>query len=326
MGISFPENWIWWLGLPVSLGAIFLIYQRVAVITESWFTPSQYSRSNPLLKACLRAIGWVFLFFALIGPYWGFEEMDKSLMGRQIYFLMDVSASMNVRDIDGVSRLDKAKEELKNLAESLRGDQIGLILFSDFAYVQCPLTTDYKAIQMYIDLAETNQFAQTGTQFRTALGTVLERFSSVYDQNPRSSRVVVMVSDGEDFGDAYSSIIDRLEMMHTKVFTIGVGTALGGQIPDKERGGYMRFEDGTVAASTLDERDLKQISSMSKTPYFRLDSREENLDGLKEKILRLAASPLAEKIEKVNKNRYQLFLILSIVLLLTSMFLMPVRN
>ena len=114
--------------------------------------------------------------------------------------------------------------------------------------------------------------------------------------------------------------------MHAKVFAIGVGSHVGGKIPDLNRGGFMRFPDGTTALSSIDENDLRQISGSGNTPYIHLDSRLSKLDGLKENILRLAASPLAEKIEKVNKNRYQLFLILSIVLLLTSMFLMPVRN
>ena len=328
MNIVYPAYWIWFLALPVSLGIIFLVYRRVAGIMESWFAVESYKRSYPFVKFLLRSVAYVLLFIALLGPYWGEQAQQLSVMGREIYLLMDVSASMNADDLKP-SRLEKAKVEVRHLIEELKGDKIGLIIFADNAYVQCPLTTDFQAVNMFLELVSSEQFAQSGTNFRSALSVALSRFQSVDQRADHVSRAVVMISDGEDFGDTYTSIIDRFKQAHIGVFTVGIGTAEGAFIPNMDKGfrlGYKTHEDGTTAISQLHDETLKEIALHSGTTYVRIDAQNQGMDELIEQIKLLSASPLASRIEQVKNNQYQIFLAISLVLLMISLFLMPIRT
>ena len=148
---AFQEYWIWLLGIPVSLGIMFLVYKRVSQITQTWFSVDQYARSLPFLKFILRGVAFILLFIALLGPYIETREEQVNIMGREVYIIMDVSASMNATDVHP-SRLSKAKQELKKMVDHLKGDKIGLIVYTEHPYNQCPLTQDHEAIKLFIDM------------------------------------------------------------------------------------------------------------------------------------------------------------------------------
>ena len=116
---------------------------------------------------------------------------------------------MNSEDIQP-SRLEKAKAEIKQCISTFRGDKIGIIAFSDYAYVQCPLTRDYRAAQLFLEMLQTDQYAQSGTQYRNALAVSLDRLLKTPSDARRSQRAIVLVSDGEDFGDNYPSLLNRI--------------------------------------------------------------------------------------------------------------------
>ena len=328
MNVVYPQYWIWMLGLPVSIGIMFLVYKRVNQIIDIWFSEDQYERSRPLTKFFLRSAGFILLFVGLLGPYWGNYEQKIGVVAREFYIVMDVSASMNAEDIKP-SRLERMKRELKQLIAKLKGDKIGLILFTENAYVQCPLTHDHEAVSMFLDMAETEQFAQTGTQFRSALATAMDRFVNTESSDPNTSRSIILVSDGEDFGDTYASLIERLKDARIEVFTVGVGTYEGAPIPQKTEQNiqsFKRYEDGTMVISRLVDEDLKSIASEFGTHYVSLDEPYDNLGELERQIYSLTASPIEAQMEKVENNRYQIFLFFSVIFLFSSMFLMPIRK
>lgn len=307
---------------------MFLVYKRVTFITETWFSPDQYERSHPLAKFFLRSAGFVMLLVALLGPYWGESQERVSILGREFYILLDVSASMNAEDVKP-SRLERVKRELKQLITKLEGDKVGLVLFTENAYVQCPLTSDLRAVSMFLDMAETKNFAQTGTQFRSALATALDRFMRNQEGSEALTRAIILVSDGEDHGDTYASLIERLKNLSIRVFPVGVGTYEGAPIPNGGEAGdrsYIRYEDGSIAISRLTDQDLKVIAGEFGTQYVKLDQQYANLAELEKQIYGLKASPLDTQIEKVKNNQYQLFAFLAVILLFASMFLMPIRK
>src|SRR5690625_5980647 len=78
---------------------------------------------------------------------------------------LDLSRSMNTQDVSP-SRLNKAKLELNRLVNRLQGDRIGLVVFTDEAFIQVPLTTDYSAFRMLLDISNTGQMPSSGTNFK----------------------------------------------------------------------------------------------------------------------------------------------------------------
>jgi Ca-activated chloride channel homolog len=328
VNFAFSSYSIWLLGIPVCLGILYLVFRRVAHIIDIWFGPEEYARSHPRLKLGLRAAGFVLLFFALMGPYWGQADTHAALASREVYLLLDLSASMNAQDVRP-SRLKKARQELLRLLRRLEGDEVGLIIFTENAYVQCPLTRDHEALALFLKLAETDQFAQTGTQFRSALATALDRFS-IQEAGPldKVSRAIVLVSDGEDFGATYASLIERLRTAGVVVFTVGVGSREGAPVPVSSEAGetFKRYEDGTPAITRLQPESLGNMADAFGTTYRELAGEQDNLRSLADDINQLAATPVQASQRMVRNNRYQGFLFVSVMLLFASMFLMPIRK
>ncbi len=329
MGVTNTEYWVWLLGVPVTLAILYLVYRRVAGILQTWFGEDEYERSWPLVKTGLRAGAVIFLFLALMGPYWGKSADTLPLMSRDIYLLLDVSASMNAQDMPE-SRLEYTKAQLKSLVNEFRGDNFGLIIFSEFAYVQCPLTRDQQALEAFIDMVHSDQLSQTGTRFRPALSRAMERFQGQAEDGGVRSRAIVLLSDGEDWGDTYASLIERLKRQRIKVYTVGIGTYTGTTIPNmtqNTRGsGVKTLPDGTIAISRLNDDGLQMIANAFDTDYVRLQDAGDDLSELRLQLRNLSASPVATQIKKVRQNRYQALLFLSVILLFVSFLLMPIRK
>ena len=310
--------------LPVAV-LVAVVYQKTNRAIRMWFTEGQYLFFLPEIKMVLRMAALFFLVIAMMGPMWGPTEQQIAKLGREVYVLLDVSASMNTEDIKP-SRLDKTKIELRKMFAQMNGDKIGLIVFTSDAYVQCPLTTDHAALQLYLDMVGSYQFASTGTSFREALVLANNRFSDKEKSLRKSTRAVILISDGEDFGEEYESVVSRLKNGNVSVFPVGVGTAAGGQVPNYVKGekrGYKKNQEGGPAISALKTEVLEDLASQFGTEFHAIDDQTDNLDPVMNQIQMLSASVMDRETRKVSVNQYQWFLGISLLCFITSMFWMP---
>ena len=95
------------------------------------------------------------LVFAAANPQVGTKMQEVKQTGIDVFILLDVSNSMMAEDIKP-NRLEKAKYQISNLINKLRGDRIGLIIFAGQAYIQIPLTTDYSAANLFLSAVDVN--------------------------------------------------------------------------------------------------------------------------------------------------------------------------
>jgi len=322
-----PSYWLWLLAVLGGGYATWRIWHHAEHIIRVWFDTHEYRHSYPQTKFYLRAGGLFFLALALLGPYIPAGGNSSSTLSREIYFLIDVSASMNCEDVRP-TRLRKVKREVKELLKSLAGDKVGLIVFTDNAFVQCPLTSDIHTVEMFLDMVETHQFTQTGTNFRSALSVALDSLTSSRKGRKEVSQGIILISDGEDFGEGFGSVADRLRENYIKVFAVGVGTYEGTPVPRMQGGqanGFYQLADGGSAVSRLTDDRLRELADMSGTSYTAIQLPHEGLASLQEQLYSLSYSPAARAQEKVEANTYQIFLLIALILLGASMVIMPIR-
>jgi Ca-activated chloride channel family protein len=294
-----------------------------------WFDAAHYRRAWPQLKWGLRLGGLICLCIALLGPYYSTGGGQPGVaLGREIYFVVDVSASMNCTDVRP-SRLIKAKRELKDLLRSLAGDRVGVIAFTDQGFVQCPLTGDLHTVELFLDMLETQQFSQTGTSLRAGLGVAMQRLAATRAGRKDVSQAIVLVSDGEDFGEGYTSVTERLKEQFVKVYAVGIGTPEGAAVPRMEDGqanGNILTAEGTPALSKLVEDKLREIAATSNTRYVPIRFAHEGLGALQNQLYELNYSPAAMAQEQVDNNLYPFFLLLGLLAIGATMVLMPVAR
>ncbi len=324
-----PGYWPFFLAIIPVLVMIGVIFFKSNRAMQIWFGPGDAVFFLPEVKLVMRGVALLLFVVALLGPYWGRTEQEVPIRGREVYILIDVSASMNCEDIQP-TRLTKVKRDLKKMIGQMEGDRVGLIVFTSDAYVQCPLTSDLNASTLFLDLVGTAQFSNSGTNFRSALMTAARRFAAdSLEPDRKRSRSIVLISDGEDFGEKFAYAVDTLKRLDVTVFPVGVGTYTGAEVPEYRQGqkvGYKKAEGGGPAISQLKDETLQDLATSFGTKYFTIDDQFDNFDPILDQIKLLSSQELNRESRLSEVNQYQWFLGAGVLLFMITLFWMPVSG
>ncbi|MDX1590658.1 MAG: VWA domain-containing protein [Balneolaceae bacterium] len=264
----------------------------------------------------------LFFIIALAGPKIGTEVREVQRTGLNLMVALDLSRSMNVQDVPP-SRLDKAKFEINRLVNRLSGDRIGLLVFTDEAFNQAPLTTDYSAMRLFLDIANTDQMPYGGTNFTAALSRASEAFDSM-ERHQGAANVLVLVADGEHHGPSYEEELNLLTEKGIIVFTVGIGTREGGLIPVTDESGrivsYHRDESGNTVTSTLDPQTLQDIARTGGGEYYELNSGSDTIEPFFARLDELERGEFSSQEYADYENRYQILLLTGLGFFMVALF------
>ncbi len=246
---------------------------------------------------------WTLLIAALTRPHWVGEPIQLPNDGRDLMLGIDLSGSMQIEDMQVgstlVSRIAAVKAIAADFTERRQGDRVGLILFGTRAYVQAPLTFDVKTVTRFIREAQLG-FAGEDTAIGDALGLAIKRLR----ERPASSRVLVLLTDGQDT----ASTVDPMEAaalaaeLEVRIYTIGISRNLG-----RLRGG-----------GEVDEGLLRAIAESTGGRYFRARNPEElqSIYALLDEL-----EPVEQAATTFRPRRALAWLPLSLALLLSLLML-----
>ncbi len=329
---------LWWLLIiPVGIALLWWRFAYVRDIQKKYFSEELFTSLRegfwPLgerLKNISMFAGIFFLIVALAGPKIGTEVREIKRQGIDMLVALDLSASMNAEDVRP-SRLEKAKFEINRLIERLRGDRVGLIVFTGESYLQSPMTMDYSALRLFLDIADTEQMPSSATAFKPALETALEAFQSLEENGTEASKVLLIISDGEDHGENYEDALRSLTNENILVYTVGVGTTEGTTIPLYEEGtgdliGYKRDNQGQVVTTKLESQILRNIAREGKGEYYSIERGNDGIDAFLARMDELEKGEFASQEYADYKNQYQWMGALALLLLLTSVILPSARS
>lgn len=285
---------------------------------------SSFSGYKNLFKFVLVIIAHSLLVIAAANPQVGTKMTEVKQTGIDVFILLDVSFSMTAEDIKP-NRLEKAKFQIANLVQKLRGDRIGLIIFAGEAYVQFPLTTDYSAANLFLSAVNENSVPQQGTAIAAAINMANRSFDTL-----STEKVIVVISDGEDHeGDLDSAVKDAVGK-GIKIYTIGLGSPDGTPIPVFDsRGRMMGFKKdraGNTVLTKLDEETLGQIAADGKGKYFRGTNYDDYLDRIYKELSELEQTEYGIKKVTDYEDRFYYFLFPAILLLVFEFFVSDKRS
>lgn len=265
------------------------------------------------LKIFFITIGTILICISLLSPQKLIEEKEVERKGNSIYILMDTSRSMLTKDIYP-NRIERAKTIAKNIILNLKGDKVGIIPFSDSAYIQMPLTDDYKIAENFINVIDTNLLSGGGTNIFEGLSIANKSFEETETEN----KIVLVISDG---GDTDDKTLDFIKKNNLKVYSVGVGTNKGSVIPDNKKSGFIKDEKGNIVVSSLNSKFLKEMSEISNGKYFEVNNLSDNTKEFIYDLETLDKSKIkAEKIS-VYEKYFQWFLGIGLLFILVGYFL-----
>lgn len=252
-------------------------------------------------------IAWLCLIAALARPSWRGDEEIRFATGRALILAIDLSGSMERRDLvmDGqsVDRLTAVKLVAGDFARNRQGDRLGLVLYGDEAFVASPLTFDVAAVSNAIAEAAIGMAGRT-----TAIGDALGLAIVKLRDDPGRSKAIILLSDGtNNAGSAEPEDAASLAReFGIRIHTIGLGSASTGQ-----------QTDAIDPSADLDIETLRAVAEASGGRHFRAASLDD-LQSVYDEISSIEAEsaptpPVAQRRDLVLLPAAVVFLILGLL-------------
>src|SRR5579862_6219285 len=191
--------------IPVALVAVWRLFHHAS--TSGWVSlPNIHRLWADRRGVCLRpsasrrrlfqgvclAVGSAAALLALARPQWGEIAEPRYERSREVMLALDLSRSMLADDV-APSRLARAKLLIDSLLDQLKGERLGLIVFSGTAFVQSPLSADYEVLRDLLGELDPSYLPEGGTDYEAMLRAAAQGFGQEGD----GDRYLVVLSDGE---------------------------------------------------------------------------------------------------------------------------------
>ena len=275
----------------------------------------EVSIKKVIYKLILRSSYFFLMIIALLGPSFGDNKKEVNIVGKDIMILVDLSESMNADDIKP-TRLEKVKFEMKKIIDQFSSDRIGIIMFSSEAYVQCPLTYDKNALNLFIETLNTSLVPNSGTDFGPALELSLSKLEDETSNNKEiNSKVIILISDGEDFGEDTESSLEQIKSSSIKLFSVGIGSTKGSKILLRN-GKFKKDNEGNDVITKLNSNSLEETASYTGGKYFEISNEMSQTDNLISEIVNIKGDYIESKTVDVTENKYFYFLFSALILML----------
>ncbi|MCB1034865.1 MAG: VWA domain-containing protein, partial [Acidobacteria bacterium] len=302
--------------------------KAAAVRFSSLQTLSRLKPSKSLLLRRLvlglRVLTLGLLILAMARPQTGRKQTQVRTEGIDIVLVLDTSGSMQALDLDGDkaiakrrNRLEVAKSVVEEFIKKRDNDQIGLVVFGDQAFTQCPLTLDHGIVATFLERIEIG-VAGDGTAIGSALGTAVKRLKD----SEAKSKVIILLTDGRNNAGSLSpgKAAEIAKTFGIKVYTIGAGTR--GKAPflvDSFFGQQVVYE-----AVQIDEGTLEAIAKETGGAYFRAQD-ESALASIYDEIDQLEKTEITMHTYMEYNERFRWFVLPALGLLLLEVGLLGTR-
>ncbi|MDO4881555.1 MAG: VWA domain-containing protein [Capnocytophaga sp.] len=270
------------------------------------------------VKFCFFAIILFFIIIGLTNPKIGTKIETVKREGIDIVFAIDVSKSMLAEDVKP-SRMEKAKHIVSEIINNLKGDRIAFVPYAGQAYAMLPLTSDYSAAKMFLQGLNTDMLSSQGTAVGDALQVSLEYFKS----STQASKLLIVISDGEDHEAGVSEVIDEIKDKGIRVYTIGLGTTQGSTIPIKENGRttFKTDREGEVVITKLNKELLEEMAKEGNGKYFDGSNTREVTNNIQKALNNIEKNEYESQIFSDYKDQFQWFLGIALFFLVLDVFI-----
>ncbi|MFD0895754.1 VWA domain-containing protein [Luteolibacter ambystomatis] len=267
MSLADPR-WLFLLALVPLLGIVAMVTARLRSRRWQAFVAN---RLRPALLKKTEAFGhWLSLLFLLVSlalligalakPQGDAGTRSETVKGRNILFALDLSRSMRVDDVKP-DRLSQGKAIIYEMMEAMPNDRMGLVGFAGTPYLFAPLTVDHGAVKETVDQIDETWIPTGGSNVVEALKFSIEALKKTGVHN----NALVFISDGEKHDGSLDDVLDEATKAGVYIFTVGVGTESGAEVPDPGMpGGRFHDRQGRTVLSQMQPEVLRKIAEGTK--------------------------------------------------------------
>jgi Ca-activated chloride channel family protein len=263
----------WWLLPATRPSSTLVLTERLALFLADFKRDLRSGTLSKRMPLAIAIIGWIALVMALAAPVTKGDPLQAA-SGRDLLLALDLSASMEARDVELDGRRVDRFTAIRSLAGSFirgrEGDRVGLIVFGEKTYLVAPLTYDVQAVEGFLDELTIGMPGR-----KTAIGNAIGLAIRTLEQQPASSRVLILLSDGDsNAGDlGPKAAADFARSHNVTIHTIGFGRlAMQGYASDTAGNEYAGLRE--VAEVTGGRHFLARTTEALRDVYAELDLLE----------------------------------------------------
>ena len=309
--LTFAHPWLLLLLLAIPLlaylrgqrgGAAALIFSSTRTLAA--LGKRSASRAGKILRTLLLA-SLAFLIVALARPQLGKTLNEVEASGIDIMLVLDVSASMLIRDFtiggDQATRVDAIREVTRKFIESRPNDRIGIIAFAGKPYVVSPMTLDHEWLLQNLERVRIG-LVEDGTAIGSAMATAANRLN---DKRSKS-RAIVLLTDGENNAGKIPPNTAAEAVKALKIHFYAIGAGINGIAPAPlftsrgpmtDMSGNIIYEPQRVE---FNEAGLKEVAKIANGLFFRATDTE-SLEAIYRDIDKMEKSTV--KVTKYQQYR-----------------------
>ena len=188
---------------------------------------------------------WSLLSVAMAGPAFEKVSAPALLQAPSTVIVLDLSQSMSGNN------LSVAKRKIHDLLKTLKGQQIGLVLYDSKGYVAVPLTQDAHVIETVLPSLASSVLPAKGNRPEKGFEKANELFKNI---GAKAGQIVFLTAGGFD----EKTLVQTAQKMPWVISTIGLGDEDGSVVP-LEGGGFLKSSDGSLVRVKLNPEELSRM-------------------------------------------------------------------
>lgn len=311
----------WWLRTRTRRRRATVRYSSLRLLDR---LPSSRSLRWRRLIRGLRLVVVALLLLAMARPQTGRTQTQVRTEGLDIVLVLDTSGSMRALDLDvdkpirqRRNRLEVAKTVVEEFVAGRDNDQIGLVVFGNEAFTQCPLTLDHGVFDTFLEQIEIGM-AGDDTAIGSAVGVAVKRLKD----SEAKSKVIILLTDGRNNTGVLSPLkaAEVAETFGVKLYTIGAGGREPAPvIVPTAFGPRLLYDDVEI-----DEETLTAMAEQTGGAYYRAED-EQALQAIYDQIDRLEKTEITQETYTEYDERFHGFVVPALALLVLEVVLLGTR-
>ncbi|MCB9537430.1 MAG: VWA domain-containing protein [Myxococcales bacterium] len=283
------------------------------------------------LPFALRVAALALLLIAATRPQLT-EEETAEVEGIDIVVALDLSGSMATVDIsdedlvklqnagrEPKDRFTAAVEVLTDFIESRRYDRVSLVVFGKEAFLQFPLTLDYGVMLGILERMKLGDVDGSATVIGNALAMSLARLA----ESEAKSKVVILITDGEDNGSNVSPVEMAKEAAKrgVKVFPILVGSDDQSRQPTEMVDVFTGHRVYKAVDNKVNPALLEEIAKVTEGTFYRSTDEQALKRDFRSILDEFEKSRLVDYAAAERTEMFVWFLVPGLLLLLLEVLL-----
>jgi len=272
-------------------------------------------RSHKILTAITKVLigaGCISVIIAFADPVISVREKVYTTLGTDVVFVVDTSPSMAAKDVDGIMRLEAAKNTIFSLTQTNDGCHYGLVALGSNASVMVPPTSDHDTFAQRLSTITVGALGN-GSAIGDGLSTAICHLAS----STAPKKCIILLTDGENnAGEIHPETAAKIAAENDiTIYVVGVGSK--GTVPIEYTDPITGKQYSGYLDSDFNSASLKKIAGIGKGRYFEVRSVEE-LAATLSAVAKIEAVTQSFTYRTVNKTYYQKFLIAAFIAIILA--------